>query len=396
MWCHVKCSMAKEIFDTLAKINKSKKKLVKFGTVTFICLSYCSLIKTVDMVQTVTAVTQSSTSSNNNLSIPETAGEVASRPPVEVERAHTSPPTSQTAREVASGSRPPVEDGRAHTPPQTSQSSTQTVQNSNSSIYPPKNKNEVPTVEMGSSHIQQQRCYYYKLGKCRYGKTGKKRVNGRECAFLHPEKCLKYCRFGRFGQDNANGCNGSCGLFHPVLCPDSRKFKQCYSQDCTLTHLHGTERRRKSYNYVSNYDQPHGVPMNYTETHYSPPNPHHSGFSNRHYSEFSNQHSGFWKQHRSECPNQHYSNTQPPSKAWSKPSEEIIYNYNNFPKLNSTSDEKMAEMSQSIKQIQSCIAQLVQVVQLKDQEQTNVYPNTQQSFSQTLPKQFQTQFQAKK
>ena len=95
MWCHVKCTMTREIFDTLAKIGKSKKKLVKFGMVSFICQVCCSLTKAVDKVSTVTQTVASS--------IPETAREVASRASIEVERTQISLPTSQASTSTVKG-----------------------------------------------------------------------------------------------------------------------------------------------------------------------------------------------------------------------------------------------------------------------------------------------------
>ena len=64
-------------------------------------------------------------------------------------------------------------------------------------------------------------------------------MNGRKCSFSHPVKCHKFCRYGR---DNVKGCTGDCKLFHPTLCHDSLKFRQCFKTDCTLVHLYGTER----------------------------------------------------------------------------------------------------------------------------------------------------------
>ena len=82
-------------------------------------------------------------------------------------------------------------------------------------------------------------CRYYKKGTCLHGKTGKWIVNGHACRFLHPEKCLKYCRYGN---DKINGCEGSCGLYHPILCRNSIQFKQCFQENCIFTHLAGTQR----------------------------------------------------------------------------------------------------------------------------------------------------------
>ena len=85
-----------------------------------------------------------------------------------------------------------------------------------------------------------QICSHYKKGICRHGKFGTRLFNGRECNFLHPKKCLKFCRFGGYQEQ---GCAGSCGLFHPALCRNSVNVKKCLRPDCTFTHLSGTQRR---------------------------------------------------------------------------------------------------------------------------------------------------------
>ena len=85
-------------------------------------------------------------------------------------------------------------------------------------------------------------CGYYRKGKCRHGADGKKQIDGKECTHLHPRKCLKYCRYG---SDRYQGCTGSCGLFHPILCKNSTRLKECFLPDCTLAHLSGTQRKRE-------------------------------------------------------------------------------------------------------------------------------------------------------
>ena len=62
----------------------------------------------------------------------------------------------------------------------------------------------------------------------------------KNCEFLHPKLCAKYCRFGKgkFGCMKA----GNCDKFHPKLCNGSVKTKSCYKKDCKLTHLKGTRR----------------------------------------------------------------------------------------------------------------------------------------------------------
>ena len=173
-----------------------------------------------------------------------------------------------------------------------------------------------------------------------------------------------------------------------------------------MAHLYGTERRRKefahqSHNYVSNYNQTYGDPMNYNEKHYRSPNSYNSQFSNPYHPGFSKTHHsgpGFKNENHSWFPNQHhFSSAQHPElKTRRKPNEDFQYNPNDFPKLNFPHDKRMEEMSQSIKQIQGCIDQLVHFVNFKDQLPTNLIQNNQQGLPQTLPNQFQSTFEAKK
>ena len=82
-------------------------------------------------------------------------------------------------------------------------------------------------------------CKYFKQGRCRHGGNGRKIIDGRECMFEHPRKCLKYCKYG---SDKFKGCNGPCDLLHPILCKNSIQYRQCFRHDCTFAHLQGTER----------------------------------------------------------------------------------------------------------------------------------------------------------
>lgn len=96
--------------------------------------------------------------------------------------------------------------------------------------------------EIDQSHtreVKKQTCKYYKQGKCRHGANGKKTIEGRECIFEHPRKCLKYCKYGT---DEYRGCSGPCNLLHPVLCKNSIQYRQCFRHECTFAHLQGTQR----------------------------------------------------------------------------------------------------------------------------------------------------------
>ena len=88
-------------------------------------------------------------------------------------------------------------------------------------------------------------CEYYKKSKCRHGSSGKQLIDGKECKFLHPRKCIKYCRYGK---DPVRGCSRTtCSLFHPVLCKNSIEFMMCNNPTCTFTHLAGTKRNNDIY-----------------------------------------------------------------------------------------------------------------------------------------------------
>ena len=84
-------------------------------------------------------------------------------------------------------------------------------------------------------------CSYYKKGTCRHGSSGKKLMDGKECKFLHPPKCVKYCRYGN---SPIRGCKGPCKLMHPILCKSSIQYKSCLAPNCTFAHLAGTKRTR--------------------------------------------------------------------------------------------------------------------------------------------------------
>ena len=64
-------------------------------------------------------------------------------------------------------------------------------------------------------------------------------MNGQQCKFAHPAKCIKFCRYGN---DSDRGCSGGCNQLHPTLCKNSIEFKSCPLTNCTLTHLVGTQR----------------------------------------------------------------------------------------------------------------------------------------------------------
>ena len=81
-------------------------------------------------------------------------------------------------------------------------------------------------------------CIHYKRGKCRYGLVGK------ECKYRHPKQCKKYMAFG--DKDAKHGCikGAHCPFFHPRLCRNSTKNKECFHPECKFVHLKGTKRQK--------------------------------------------------------------------------------------------------------------------------------------------------------
>ena len=276
-----------------------------------------------------------------NLSILETTGAVASRPPIEAERAHTSPPTVQAAREVAR--RPSIEDERAHTSPPTSLAATSRINKdvSTQSL----DDSSTKKVHKQEPELQKPTCYYYRKGRCRHGSSGKKTVNGRKCLFLHPQKCSKFCRFGR---DRAMGCNGSCGLFHPTLCPDSVEYGRCSIPECTLAHLFGTE---KSFNKMT--------PRSYNEGNLNSnfrAVDRHAGYMNKsfqpHYKH------GFFAKHSHNAGRFPYNNRQNYPSIQQR--DDVAYQSHDFPTPIDTNEVKISQLSSSIQQIQKSIEFLMQ------------------------------------
>ena len=78
---------------------------------------------------------------------------------------------------------------------------------------------------------------------CPHGYNGKKLVNGKPCANLHPERCIAYCKYG---EDKTLGCSlgVNCLLMHPQLCPTSVSHRQCFTNNCRHIHLKGTKRKQ--------------------------------------------------------------------------------------------------------------------------------------------------------
>ena len=101
------------------------------------------------------------------------------------------------------------------------------VENTCSLAPDPSPENSNPTKEKSGTI-----CKNYRHGTC---------LEGTNCKYSHPQKCLDYCRYGR---DGCSGGFNKCKLLHPVLCRGSLNYKRCYDETCTLAHLKGTNRKR--------------------------------------------------------------------------------------------------------------------------------------------------------
>jgi len=74
----------------------------------------------------------------------------------------------------------------------------------------------------------------FKMNKCRYG------ISGKGCNFKHDAPCNKILKHGLGGR---LGCDGKCGKFHPQMCRNSLRNKECFRKECTYKHLPNTKRK---------------------------------------------------------------------------------------------------------------------------------------------------------
>ena len=81
-------------------------------------------------------------------------------------------------------------------------------------------------------HKFENTCYFYKLGKCKFGK---------ECKKDHPKFCQKFINQGII-KNNPKGCDGKCNNLHPIACRDSLKSRECEREKCRFYHLKGTKK----------------------------------------------------------------------------------------------------------------------------------------------------------
>lgn len=182
--------------------------------------------------------------------------------------------------------------------------------------------------------VSKPTCKYYIKGRCRHGGSGKKIVNESECEFYHPRKCTRYCKFGK---DEYRGCEGNCGLFHPILCKNSVNFLSCFKPNCTFTHLMETERNRNH--------RFHGYENTYQRN-----------YNHRYHGNLAYQNYGTKQITQKD---NYYSR-----KEFTKMSPNFVYNQNDFPRLG---QEQLNEMSSAIKRMQSSLDYFMQNKHIPDQ-----------------------------
>ena len=79
-------------------------------------------------------------------------------------------------------------------------------------------------------------CKFFRKGTCKYG------LKGKDCLYTHPSLCKK---FTSHGTHQRLGCNmgKTCSNFHPIMCMDSLRKRECFNELCNLNHIKGTKRR---------------------------------------------------------------------------------------------------------------------------------------------------------
>ena len=95
-----------------------------------------------------------------------------------------------------------------------------------------KKKEETKTKLKKQEIAKKNICFAYKFDKC---------SNKENCQNSHPKKCQKFCDYGHFAIDDKGCETQKCDLYHPKLCRNSIKSKECPFRNCRFQHLEGTK-----------------------------------------------------------------------------------------------------------------------------------------------------------
>ena len=100
-----------------------------------------------------------------------------------------------------------------------------------------RNRNNTPTNNQTSSSVAPI-CTRFKTGRCSFGISGKKDGT---CPYRHPKPCTKFLINGNRSR---GGCRKgtNCNLFHPSMCYNSMRERQCFRENCKFMHIKGTKR----------------------------------------------------------------------------------------------------------------------------------------------------------
>ena len=106
---------------------------------------------------------------------------------------------------------------------------------SQSEVSPDESEITIPILSSSESEKSQIICRFFTKGKCKHG------MKGIGCNFTHPNICSKYTHHGT---RQPRGCNlgKKCNDFHPVMCINSLRKGECFSESCKFNHIKGTKR----------------------------------------------------------------------------------------------------------------------------------------------------------
>ncbi|KAL5269258.1 hypothetical protein ACHWQZ_G002914 [Mnemiopsis leidyi] len=87
-------------------------------------------------------------------------------------------------------------------------------------------------------------CQNYLKWKCPHGISGKKKIRGDTCPYVHPRVCNQYRLSGSSGK---NGCQKgkNCTFFHPEICRTAVDKGSCLKKDCSKFHPRSARKKNR-------------------------------------------------------------------------------------------------------------------------------------------------------
>ena len=96
-----------------------------------------------------------------------------------------------------------------------------------------KKREEIKTKPKKQEVPKKNICFAFKFDKCPNKEE--------DCKNSHPKKCQKFSNYGHFAIDEQGCETQKCDLYHPKLCRNSIKAKECPFRKCRFQHLEGTK-----------------------------------------------------------------------------------------------------------------------------------------------------------